>query len=731
MANNVSVKAWFNTGFNAVNIPADPSGDWADTIHSETFPALNILQHTQLTYVKIKATFPQVVDIDYVRLDPPYTTEERPNHGGNSTAFRYAYYFVTGVSMANGDTAVLSLLPDYVNTAGGWNKLKILDGITNRVTIKKSDDVFGRFTNDDPYLVPSEDLELHTETIDITQNGYKVYVESTADLGVMAVSGMSDIYKTSGSTETVAVPKVYPNFHRPTKYGIRKGNTVKEGNGNKSVVYFLEPTGDSYPVSLGGGYFVYNDNIIQRGIERCRSLGVEEVVLNTAVIPDSLVEPYETLSEVYHYINVGYDTGDIIFQEIDSITDPAGDPVVISIRKTSTIGALDENEFVYKDENGNEVEQSLRAYPVIDTMYGKMISKTMSHNLLSNENSYDNKRVLYGKYHKNGILTNSGSRYEATPEEIKPSSGGTVQIEILGDPHLDGKPYFRFRYVHGQDGANLNQSFFENCVTGMRWKQIPLIYTQKSGGFLDAENYNSKRAIDQIGHGYDVNLHKLNAPIAPQAPEEFDFLGKVTELVRDTAMGIGGGGLVGGPLGALAGGAAAAGAHLAEGLDMITNSNEKNSAYTQALQEYERNKKVHEMTGARDLAMYSVQAENEKRQFLTSQNVFAPTVQFPYANEGYRDFYGDNAIYYYYSPTSRDLARFDKILNMYGYSVKMPFTKDIINNRNHFVYIEANCSVGGDIPKWLADGVAMQISNGVRLWKVRPSETYYASGGNV
>lgn len=719
MANNVSVKAWFNTGFNAVNIPADPSGAWAESIHSETFPALNILQHTQLTYVKIKATFPEVVDIDYVRLDPPYTTAERPNHGGNSTAFRYAYYFVTGVSMANGDTAVLSLLPDYVNTAGGWSKLKILDGITNRVTIKKSDDVFGRFTNDDPYLVPSEDLELHTETIDITQNGYKVYVESTADLGVMAVSGMSDVYKKSGSTETVAVPKVYPNFHRPTKYGIRKGNTIKEGNGNKSVVYFLEPTGESYPVSLGGGYFVYNDNIIQRGIERCRSLGVEEVVLNTAVIPDSLVEPYETLSEVYHYINVGYDTGDIMYQEIDNITDPAGDPVIISIRKTSTIGALDENEFVYKDANGNEVEQSLRAYPVIDTMYGKMISKTMSHNLLSNENSYDNKRVLYGKYHKNGILTNSGSRYEAKPEEIKPSSGGTVQIEILGDPHLDGKPYFRFRYVHGQDGANLNQSFFENCVTGMRWKQIPLIYNEKSGNILDTENFEADRWLESVGHTYDVELNKMQKQ---QLIDQYNSNTRDTigNAIVSTVQGAGIGSGVAGAGGAITGMATGAGSGIGSMVNVAMNTDLEIAKMKQFSLESEKT-----------ATMYMATRENEKRQFLTSQNVYAPMVQFPYGNEGYRDFYGDNAIYYYYSPTSRDLARFDKILNMYGYSVKMPFSKDIINNRNHFVYVEANCSVGGDIPKWLADGVAMQISNGVRLWKVRPSETYYASGGNV
>lgn len=694
MANNVSVKAWFNTGFNAVNIPADPGGAWADEIHSETFPALNILQHTNLSSVKIKATFPQVVDIDYIRLDPPYTTGERPAHGGNATAFRYAYYFVTGVTMANGDTAILSLLPDYVNTAGGWNKLKIIDGITNRLTIKKSDDVFGRYTQGDPYLAPSETLRLIDNEIDPANGGTDVvYIESTIDIGTMAFATDSQEYQVSGGT--VVVPKSYANFHSPTKYSYAKNPTDAQperlyGKGNKTVVYDMDFTTDQA-------------QIMAQGIENVRSLGIENALLNTAVIPSNMVIQKTGI------MSINSDTHKVSAIEIDS----QGQPLTI----THDVYYVDTDADIWKNTSDIPGYTDTRRWYVCRELMGKWATIGTNINLIYS-NDVDNKRVLYGEYNKVGIITNAGNRLEAKPEEVY-NNHSALQVVVVADPHLNGKPYYRFRYLHGHDGAIMGQHFFTDAVSGMQWKQIPLLYTEKSGNRLDQENFDASRWVANMGHTYDVELSKMQRQNMVDAYNKNTINtagGAVVGAIQSGVQGYSIGGLTG-----LTGGlAAGTGAAIGTMVTAAINTNEELDRI-----------KLFDLNAEKEATMYIQQANEEKRQFLQNQNVVAPMIQFPYQNEGFRDFFGERFIVYQYRPTTRDLHRMDKILNMYGYAVTMPFKKDIINNRNHFVYVEANISVGGDIPRWLSEGVAMQISNGVRLWKVRPDNSYYERGGNI
>ena len=695
MANNVSVTAWFNTGFNAVNIPADPNGAWASEIHSETFPALNILQHTNLSSVKIKATFPQVVDIDYIRLDPPYTVGERPAHGGNATAFRYAYYFVTGVTMANGDTAILSLLPDYVNTAGGWNKLEIIDGITNRLTIKKSDDVYGRFTQGDPYLAPSETLRLIDNEIDPADDGEDiVYIESTVDLGTMAFVTDSQEYQVA--TSSVVVPKTYANFHAPTKYSYSQNPEDVDperiyGKGNKTVVYDMDFTTDQA-------------QIMAQGIENVRALGIENALLNTAVIPSKMV------IQRTGAMMINSDTKKVSVIE----NDEQGQPLIY----THDVAYVDTNSDIWKTTTLPPGYTDTRRWYVCRELMGKWETiGTNIHLIYSDE--VENKRVLYSEYNKVGIITNAGNRIEANPEEVY-NNHDLLQVVVVSDPHLNGKPYYRFRYLHGHDGAIMGQHFFTDAVSGMQWKQIPLLYTEKSGNRLDQENFNASRWVSNLGHTYDIAQQKMALQHSANAMKR--RIGRTLEegVVDAATAGI----MTSLPVSGQLFGAPQA-------VQLASNAVKNTIGLSYEYQDYQDKVEATNLQNERDNALYVQQSIAEKRQFLQNQNVVAPMIEFPYQNEGFRDFFGERFIVYQYRPTTRDLQRMDKILNMYGYAVTMPFDKDIINNRNHFVYVEANISVGGDIPRWLSEGVAMQISNGVRLWKVRPDNSYYERGGNV
>lgn len=717
----MDVRAYYNTGFNEINIPSSP--DLLDEVVSGTplffyhdFPAIDLLQHTGLSSIKIKVNngFKSVVDIDYVRISPPYTGD--PDHGGGSgnIAFQHAYYFVDGVRMMNGDTAILSVTLDFINTAGGWKKLKFLDGITSRLSIKKTDDVFGRYTQDDPYITPNEDLVLSTENISVGTTT-RTYVESTSDLGVMCCSAQSDLYSQPTSSadgaDKVATPKLYPNYHPPTRYFLRKNNTEVEGYGGSTVVVQLRETGDEYETS--DGVLISLGNVIQQGIKKCQALGMTETIIATAIIPTDLVEIVETTERIRHEVD-DFDSSVVYWGVASSGTTPPTET-----RYKEKCGVVDEDAFTaYNSEQPDiPVVVTTRYWDVIDRMYGKIIDRTMSHNLLTvaQSGTYDNLRILYGEWHKNGILTNSGNRLEAKPEEIKPPSGGAVEVDVLGDPHLNGKPYFRFRYMHGKDGNGISQSFFENVVTGMQWKQIPLVYTEKAGNALDTINFEASRAIARDANNYDV-ARAQNALAGQKLAEDYAIPETISSTVGGAFSSAVSGLMTGGLPGLIFGG----------GTSIATGGIQAGKTVEEL--QLQRKNLVLEQTASAN--QYIAAANNEKRQFLTSQNVVAPTIQFPYNNDGYRDFFGDNALYYYYSPTVRDLHRMDKILTMYGYVTNEQVTNDIIDNRQNFVYIEANCSVGGNIPRWLANGVAMQISNGVRVWKVKPDPSYYEKGGN-
>lgn len=685
--NNVNVKAWYNTGFNATNIPADTNGTWATECYSQTFPALQILQHVNLESIKIKASYPDVVDIDYIRLDPPYAQNERPSHGGSTVAFSYAYYFVMGAQMLNGDTCLLTLFPDYVNTAGGFANLKFLDGYTNRLTIKKSDDVFGAYTQEDPYLNADDPLELNYQTIDPSSgtDSEVTYVESTIDLGVMGETAYSLPYKSDGASEIVTVPKAYPNFHEPTKYGLANNPTTDtpiEGKGNRTVV--VPMTNVTLPAST--------KDIIKNGIENCRAIGIESVVVQTAIIPTQYVVPFFTPETVKKNAS-GNDYVTVLdSQGVDVYAGDVGDPI--------TEWGSTETERTWQI-----CEQLVGVWNKVDTNVDPVYS-----------NQYDNKRILYGEMNRMGIITNAGNRISVKPEEIY-HSGSTIEIVYVGDPHLNGKPYFRFRYLNGDDGMTVSPAFFQNAVSGMQWKTVPIMYTEKSGNWLDEQEFYGNKVIKSF-----EDKIKQSALITKGYQLISDFRTKQNELmgagIGGTLMGGVGGAMAGGPAGAMTG-AIGAGISGASNFFSFSTDNMLERSTNEIVNQYKNNDMISKL-----------EKEQELKKYLTSIETVAPDIAFPYNNDGYRDFFGDGFVFYYYRPTTKDLQKMDKILNMYGYVTHQPVTANLLNNRQKFVYIEANVSVGGNIPKWLSDGVSNQISNGVRLWKVKPDPSYYERGGN-
>ena len=297
-----------------------------------------------------------------------------------------------------------------------------------------------------------------------------------------------------------------------------------------------------------------------------------------------------------------------------------------------------------------------------------------------------NKRVLYGNINKVGILTTAGNRLESNPENLTGGGETTIKIKSVGDPHTDGAPYHRFLYM---DGNASNQAFWLNAVKGLQWRQIPIAFTKKSGSILDRIGFENSRMIADAN--YKDSRAGLIEDVAGAIGVGPNFLSALT------------GGLGAGIAGASAGGL---GAGLTAG---IFGAIEGVRAYQNASDQYKLAKR------------------QEQQQFAVGQNVVAPQISVSYDGEAYRDFYGECVIVYRYRPRPTDLARMDKILTMYGYRLNIPACDAPLHNRTYFNYIQASITVGGSLPKWLADGVAVQVSNGVRLWHVKPDSNYYAN----
>jgi hypothetical protein len=102
-------------------------------------------------------------------------------------------------------------------------------------------------------------------------------------------------------------------------------------------------------------------------------------------------------------------------------------------------------------------------------------------------------------------------------------------------------------------------------------------------------------------------------------------------------------------------------------------------------------------------------------------------------SETIRDLLGNGVRVYRYRFADSDVVKIDKILTMYGYKDTKPLEASDFTNRTKFNYVQASgISVSNNtMPRWIREGIAMQLSIGVRIWHVKPDATAYTDGSNV
>lgn len=662
-----NVRCYYNTGFNAVNIPSSP--DVLKQFTPHTFPALEVLQDLGLSEIKIKATWRQAQEIDYICLYTPTEIEGQVE--------KAVYYIVTGIpEMVATDVAKLPVVCDYYNTAGGINYIDILDGITSRVTVSKDipktgwnptsseDYLYG----EDPLLAPSGPLNLVTKWERVYSTDYHSYIETTLDLVQTDLTNIGKVYYeteaegvTSGQTVT---PRVTVSDLTTTLVDAKLGNTTGTYINPETRIYRLDDETNGW----AGDPDATARESIGAGIATARSLRVEDAILNKVIIPVDAVEvtkEYQNWSRTYK----------------DGTTKRRTDQKITYMKGVAKKAAVEFNSD-YSE-------------------YGITIH---------------NNRLLYGSYTPIGMMTTAGNKVELNMEQVSVGNG-TVNIRSYTDPSLGGCPYYMFertdispRTTIGDDEVGM----FSQAVSGLTWKQAPLKFSETKGSLLNAiELRNSRMMADTSAanfvrsNDYAQSVNALNTLMSS--------VGSVTSMnsgamnaINDRSLSVLG--MNRGVAGAIGGNAQGLVGSMTQGFvnDIGLDVQRQNAE-----------------------ASYLAAKGAELTQYAVTQNVFVPEIKFPYNSTFFRDLFGEGILLYRYKYSKADVKRIDKLLTMYGYKVTKQLEKKDFTSRQYFNYIECSSlsvqAKGNYNTIAVSDGISKQLQVGTRLWHVKPDSSHYTN----
>lgn len=336
-----------------------------------------------------------------------------------------------------------------------------------------------------------------------------------------------------------------------------------------------------------------------------------------------------------------------------------------------------------------------------------------SSNVGNNHTGTIGSKLNLSSFEKVGILSASGSRREYMPQEIP-----SYTVKFLADPRSDGKPYFAFVGINGV--ADSNENLIMNAVEGNPWTQVPLVWQGASGNAINTLNFKTRDQLSE--EKFSLTERRKDLRIAEDT-------NKLTRLGRNMdADAWLAGSPIGSPLGlALSG--------IGELADKIKNSQAISIMSGRDIDINKYNQQLNE-------DMYTYKKDNllDKLAYDISNSFFVPEIKFPYSADIYTLVGGNGVVRYKYVYSDNDLPRLKKILKAYGakYSdmLSSKYFGDAAcmnaeadaNKSREYLYIQtSSCSVSGRA-KWLNDGIAEQLNNGIRFWKGRPKHIELRSG---
>lgn len=717
------IRLYENTGFNSVNIPYSKAylsvaaNQYYDSVRGD-LPPLDIIQNRNLAAIRINATWDMVNQADYVVLYN--NTESTPDASITKNGW---CYIITNAVMANTDTAILTLSPDFLTSVNAAEELsdedgqgdlplRIIDGIVSRSSwaLNQLRTSGGLSVLDvdlnDTLLTPSGSMKILTDRLSAETLGSgsgRTILLSTIDL--------SSAHNTKALKFTV--PNTVDSVVVPTVDYVDDGSSVEfsvdnPGSGSASP-------SQKYPgvcaVSFTG---VTANSNIRKALTNIRALGLESAIIAQYYIPSMYCSSL-------------------------------GSGLVSSIQGQA--GLLD-SAFVT-----NDVEVGI---------HNGTISKILN----------------YSPYESVGLVTATGSKMEAHPQDLRNSSGGAltglVPVAFIADPRPEGRPYFTIAYLHGQSLGIT--TLLLNSVEGLPWQSVPLVWNQgASGNALNTARYNTSftlgqnltkfqmgnagklydlynqpkisRVLDELGVNGNANADstKVNSfnttlgtnynsnynPIG-SIPGVSDFLqhkagtpesmnhfnatfntganvSKISQITQETSK-------------------ASMFDKMAEGINNIVHMNGLNALFG-----YDIKAQTYANTQSETLANFVHDSLIDRLEYDISNEYYAPSISFPYGAQIW-DFLGNGIVRYKYKYSGfNEVHRLTTILKAYGVQYKEQLSKKYFGSDaevwSHdangsdsvkFIYVQTSSATVSGRARWINEGIAAQLNNGVRFWKGKP-----------
>lgn len=682
MSYNVTI--WSNTGFNVNNIPDSPALLGQGT----AVQAIEIMQERYLSSIKISAEWATVKNVDYCKVGD-------------------MYYMVTGVAMLATDVAELSLVPDFISSLGGVTHLTILDGITERCHLPNSVDG----DKDDPLLTPHEALVLdyevlHSAVETFGESAKFTVVETTVDLCPTMCWPATVKYKSGVlSEDTVEVPKQYglsrdmkTDFVSPMIIGsgIMSHNPV---NRRDTVIEIVDADSDVRRYANGS----FTDNIPDQNGDT-HKMGTSTFKLTGNDKAYSLID-YNS-----EYISVLRGAG--IESSIINKVEYPYDKVFVQECYYDTWPNL--YDIAYEDQLESDTLRDIEKESVLPHLSVKTLKgadATQDSTIKYKYTSANNDILDFSDFTPYGLLTASGNKIETQPKNLvsnlhSVSANAAPKVRCLADPNPDGAPYYGFKDYMGDDSL---VGFMSRTARGMSWKQVPIVFTEKSGWLTDAI---SKRVTE------DVNTR--------------EYLGNQALLLANTAASAGFGGM-------------------ANVTNQVDAFGEPNGAYIYSTSNGYMGREMnygpanyHRMvsTGTAQVIGSGMPIVNGVSQALYNDwsyrqqmyaagmkyalsRVTSPTLAFPYNSEPARQATDNGVVTYRLKYSANDIARIDKLITMYGVKTTRPLEASMFTSRRYFNYIACDDVTLTGHSRWMDEGAALQLKGGVRIWHTKPDPAKY------
>lgn len=708
------IKAWYNTGFTATNIP-DSEATLNNAGASKEFPSLNILSNEWLSSVIIKATKREVSLIDYVKIWDPSDTG----------AYSAWYYYVNEKIPQQTNAVALSLTPIFMLIGGGVSGIDFITGFLHRKSPEKNP-LCNQGYFEDELMKPAKPLHVKYALLgDDGANGARMtrLTATRIDLGTQAyykdtvIPISKQVKDISGETTTISNEKIggalaYQTFINPQCTSIKvaghylAGDTVSVGAVNQAIPYTL---------------YMGNQDFIDRGITKLRQIGAEGSIIASYMVPSQYIGEVGTRTR---------------FAGRGSGKDPDSGDTCNGMYYGVSSDLINEGTFVpYARTESDSLFQSNYVTMIegkILTFTKDNISDTPQFLQMNGEgvgvyNGIINDCLYLGPYNAFGIITDGNNKVEVNPERMLLNKTGiygdisedsvllsnSAMVKSFADLRPDGRIYYCFEDIDGNEISESNLGLFlVYGVAGAQWRNCPLSWTDVSGGRLEENQYKTtvssqqlsfaqgrqgvwNRFANSIGETFSQGNGEQAGVYGALAGAESTALtttgGIVMKAVKEGTISSGNPGM-----------AMASGALLGAGaVGLKSYQKIVNAAQAYALEQ------------AQELSSY-----------MSSVGVAVPDISFMPQINPLRDVTGAGALVYRYQYDYEDMRRIDTMLTAFGWKTCVVPTKADLTRHQAFDYLEGDVQVKASgsypYPKWLADGISAELSTGVRIWHQSP-----------